>query len=156
MPENILPMFSSRNFMVSCLIFISLSHLELIFVCGIREYSNSIDLHVAVQLSQHYLLKKLSVLHCIFLPPLSKNNWLWVCGYLPLFKRSQTCNFAKAQSSAQLLRTLPQDNQQTLLWHKWFARSRHMLLQNNLKLSVHCKGTYFYKLKPTLTFSVSL
>ena len=60
--------------MVSCLIFISLSHLELIFVCGIREYSNSIDLHVAVQLSQHYLLKKLSVLHCIFLPPLSKNN----------------------------------------------------------------------------------
>ena len=44
--------------MVSCLIFISLSHFELIFVCGISKYSNSTDLHVGVQLSQHYLLKR--------------------------------------------------------------------------------------------------
>ena len=28
-------------------------------------------LHVAVQFSQHHLLKRLSLLHCIFLPPLS-------------------------------------------------------------------------------------
>ena len=34
--------------------------------------SNFILLHVAVQFSQHHLLKRLSFLHCIFLPPLSK------------------------------------------------------------------------------------
>ena len=39
---------------------------------GIREYSNFIDLHAAVQLSQHHWLKRLSFLHCVFLPPLSK------------------------------------------------------------------------------------
>ena len=66
-----LPMFSSRSFMVSCLIFRSLNHFEFISVYGVRECSNFIDLHVAVQLSQHHLLKKLSFLHCIFLPPLS-------------------------------------------------------------------------------------
>jgi len=32
MSENVLPIFSSRNFMVSCLIFRFLSHFELIFV----------------------------------------------------------------------------------------------------------------------------
>ena len=32
----------------------------------------SILLHIAVQFSQHHLLKRLSLLHCIFLPPLSK------------------------------------------------------------------------------------
>ena len=34
MSENVLLMFSSRSFMVSCLIFKSLSHFELILVCG--------------------------------------------------------------------------------------------------------------------------
>ena len=41
------------------------------FVYGVREYSNFILLHVAVQFSQHHLLKRLSFLHCISLPPLS-------------------------------------------------------------------------------------
>ena len=58
--------------MVSRLMFKSLSRFELIFVYGVRERSNFIDLHVTVQLSQHRLLKRLSFLHCIFLPPLSK------------------------------------------------------------------------------------
>ena len=75
MSENVLPIFSSRTFIVSCLIFKSLSHFEFIFVYGVRECSNFIDLHVAVQLSQHHLLKRLSFLHCIVLPPLSKINW---------------------------------------------------------------------------------
>ena len=34
MSENNLPMFSSRSFMVLCLIFKSLSYFEFIFVCG--------------------------------------------------------------------------------------------------------------------------
>ena len=43
--------------MVSCLIFKSLSHSEFIFVHGVRVCSSFIDLHVAVQVSQKYLLK---------------------------------------------------------------------------------------------------
>ena len=60
--------------MVSCLIFKSLSHLEFIFVYGVRVCSNFIDLHGAAQLFQHHLLKRLSFPHYIFLPPLSKFN----------------------------------------------------------------------------------
>ena len=65
-------MFSSKSFIVSSLTFRSLIHFEFIFVYGVRERSNFILLHVAVQFSQHHLLTRLSFLHCIFLPPLSK------------------------------------------------------------------------------------
>lgn len=54
--------------MVSC--HKSLSHFESIFVYSVRVF-NFIDLRAAVQLAQHRLLKKLSFLHCIFLPSLS-------------------------------------------------------------------------------------
>ena len=68
MSKCVLPMFSSRSLMVSGLTFRSLIHFEFLFVYGVRECSNFI--HVAVQLSQHHLLKRLSFLHCISLPPL--------------------------------------------------------------------------------------
>ena len=48
MSENVLPMFSSRSSMVSCLIFRSSSHFEFIFVYGVRERNNFTDLHTAV------------------------------------------------------------------------------------------------------------
>ena len=48
----------------------SLIHLEFIFVYGVRKYSNFILSYVAVWFSQYHLLKKLSFLRCIFLPPL--------------------------------------------------------------------------------------
>ena len=51
------PFLHTRNFMVSCLLFKSLSHFEFIFVYGVGECSKLTDLHVAVQLSQHHLLK---------------------------------------------------------------------------------------------------
>ena len=35
--ESVLPMFSSRSFIVSDLTFRSLIHFELIFVCGVRK-----------------------------------------------------------------------------------------------------------------------
>ena len=57
---------SSRGFMVSLLIFKSVSHL----VYGVKEFSTFIDLHAAVQCSQSHLPKKLSFL----LPPLAKIN----------------------------------------------------------------------------------
>ena len=67
-------------FIVSGLTFRSLIHFEFIFVYGVRECSNFILLHVAVQFSRHHLLKRLSFLHCIFLPPFSKIRWPYVCG----------------------------------------------------------------------------
>ena len=72
MSESVLPMFSSKSFIVSGLTFRSLIHLEYIFVYGVRECSNFILLHVAVQFSQNHLSKRLSFLHYIFLTPLSK------------------------------------------------------------------------------------
>ena len=39
--------------MVSCLIFKSLIHFEFIFVHGVRVCSSFIDLHAAIQVSQH-------------------------------------------------------------------------------------------------------
>ena len=71
--KSVLPVFSSSSFIVSGLTFRSLIYFEFIFVYGIRESSNSIFLHVTVPFSQH-LLKRLSFLHYIFLPPLSQIN----------------------------------------------------------------------------------
>ena len=75
-------MFSSSSFMVSCLIFRSLQHFEFIFVYGVRECSNFIDLHATVQLSQHHLLKRLYFFHYIFFPSLLKINCPQVCGFI--------------------------------------------------------------------------
>ena len=66
---------SFRSFIVSGLTFRSLIHFEVIFVDGVRKGYNFILLHVAVQFYQHHLLKRLSLLHCIFLPSLSKLSY---------------------------------------------------------------------------------
>ena len=71
MSKSVSPMFSSKSFIVSSLTFRSLIYLEFIFVYGVRYHSNFILLHVAVQFSQNPLLKRLSFLHCMFLPSLS-------------------------------------------------------------------------------------
>ena len=72
MSESVLPMFSSKSFIVSRLTFRSLSHFEFIFVYGVRKCSSFILLQVVDQFSQHHLLKRLSFLFYVFLPPLSK------------------------------------------------------------------------------------
>ena len=72
--KNVLPMFSSRHFIVSSVTFRSSVHFQFIFVCDFREGSNFILLYVASQFSQNHLLKRLSLLHFIFLPPLSQIN----------------------------------------------------------------------------------
>ena len=71
---SVLPMFSSRSFIVSGLTLRSLIHFEFIFVDGVRKCSSFILLHVAVHFPQHHLLKRLPLPHCILLPPLSKNK----------------------------------------------------------------------------------
>ena len=63
-------MFSPKSCIVSGLTFKSLIHFEFIFLYNVTEYSNFILLHVVVQFSQHHLLKRLSFLHYLFLPPL--------------------------------------------------------------------------------------
>ena len=82
MPLSVLPMFSSKSFIVSGLMFRSLIHFEFVFVHGFRKCSNFILLHVAVQSSQHHLLKRLSLPHCIFLSPLSKRRYPQVHGFI--------------------------------------------------------------------------
>ena len=57
--QSILHMFSSRNFIVSGLIFRFLIHFEFIFVYAMRECSYYILFLVAVQFSHHHLLKRL-------------------------------------------------------------------------------------------------
>ena len=77
MSEILLPMFSSRVFMVSWLTFKSFMHFEFIFVYGVSGWSSFIFFNVPVQFSLHHLLKGLSLLHFMLLPPLSNTNWLW-------------------------------------------------------------------------------
>ena len=61
--EIFLPMFSSRTFMTSWLIFKSFIHLQFVIVYGISWWSSFIFLHVLVHMSQHHLLKRLFLLH---------------------------------------------------------------------------------------------
>ena len=67
MSDSVLPMFSSRSFIVSDLTFRCLIHFKFIFVYGVRKCSSFILLEVIDQFSQHHLLKRLSFLLCIFL-----------------------------------------------------------------------------------------
>ena len=57
--ENVLPILSSRSFMILCLVF------EFIFVYGKRTCSDFIDKHTA-QLSQHHLLKRISFFPIVY------------------------------------------------------------------------------------------
>ena len=69
---DVLPTFSSGIFIISILTFSFLIHFEFIFVYGVRKCSSFILLKVVDQFSQHHLLKRLSLFHCISLSPLSK------------------------------------------------------------------------------------
>ena len=70
--KNVLPVFSPMSLMVSCFIFKSLKRFEFRF--GVRESSDFFDSHVAVQLYQHHLLKRMAFFLHIFLPHLSWIN----------------------------------------------------------------------------------
>ena len=72
MLSRVLLRLFSKCFIVSGLTFRSLIHFEFTFVYDVRKCSKFILLYVAVQFSKHHLLKRLSLPHCIFLPPLSK------------------------------------------------------------------------------------
>ena len=78
MSLSALPMFYSKSFIVSTLTFRPLIHFEFILVYGVRKCSNFNLIYVNVQFSQHHLLKRLSLSHCIFLPLLSKIRYTQV------------------------------------------------------------------------------
>ena len=61
--SSVLPMFSSKTFIVSGLTFRSLIHFECIFVYGVRKCSNFIILHIVVQFSQPQFIEE-----AIFVP----------------------------------------------------------------------------------------
>ena len=82
MSSSVLPMFSSKRFIHSSFTFRSLIHFEFIFVCGVRKCRHFILSHVAVQFSQHHLLKRLSLPHCTDLSPLSKRRYPQVHGFI--------------------------------------------------------------------------
>ena len=82
MSLSVLPMIFSNSFIGSGLIFRSLILFEFIVVYGFRKCSNFILLHVDIQFSQHHLLKRLSLPHSIFLPPLSKIRYPQVHGFV--------------------------------------------------------------------------
>ena len=82
MSSTVLPMFSSKKFVVSGLTFRSLIHSEFIFVHDVRKCFSFILLQVVDQFSHRHLLKGLSFLHCIFLPLLSKIRCPQVCGFI--------------------------------------------------------------------------
>ena len=65
MLESVLPMFSSKSFIVSGLMFRSLINYDLICVYDVRKCSSFILLQLVDQFSQHHLLKRQSFLHCI-------------------------------------------------------------------------------------------
>ena len=68
--ESVLPMFSSRSFIVFGLKFKSFINFEFIFVYGVKSVLISFFTH-RCPVSQHHLFKRLSFLHCVFLPLLS-------------------------------------------------------------------------------------
>ena len=75
MSKSVLPMFAYRKFLVSGHIFKSITNFELIFVYYKRWWSSFTLLHVAIQFSQHYLLKRPSFHYWMVLAFLSKIIW---------------------------------------------------------------------------------
>ena len=86
MSESVLPMFSSRSFIVSGLTFRSLIHFEFIFVYGVRKCSSFILLQVVDQFSQHHLLKEivfspLYIFDYFVKDKVSIDVWIYLCAF---------------------------------------------------------------------------
>ena len=90
MSESVLPMFSSRSFILSGLTFRSLIHFEFIFVYGVRKCYSFILLQVVDQFSQSHLLEivfsPLYILASFVKNKVSIGVWiyLWAFYFVPL------------------------------------------------------------------------
>jgi len=89
MSESVLPMFSSRNFIVSSLTFRSLIHFEFIFAYGVSVLV-SFFYKWLTSFPSTTCLKRLSFLHCILASSVkdkvSIGGWvyLWAFYFVPL------------------------------------------------------------------------
>jgi hypothetical protein len=72
--SSVLPILSCSTFKASNIILISLIHFELMLVQCEKLKSSFNLLYVNIQFSQHYVLKMLSFLQCMFWVPLSKSD----------------------------------------------------------------------------------
>jgi len=74
MSESVLPVFSSKSFIVSGLTFRSLIHFEFISVYGVKKYSNFIFFFFtrSCPVFPAPLMEETDFSHCILLPPSSK------------------------------------------------------------------------------------
>ena len=79
----VLLMLSCRNLNISGLIRVYFIYLNWFLYVILENVLNLIVLHVAVLFPQHRLLKRLSFLHCIFLPPLLYVDWPEALGFIP-------------------------------------------------------------------------
>ena len=88
MSESVLPMFSSRSFIVSGLMFRSLTHFEFIFVYGVRKCSSFILLQVflAAPLVKEIVFSPLYILASFVKDEVSIGAWiyLWAFYFVPL------------------------------------------------------------------------
>ena len=86
MLESILPMFSSKSFIVSGLTFRSLIHFEFIFVYGVSKCCSFILLQVLNQFSQHHVFCALYILASFVKDKVSIGAWvyLWAFYFVPL------------------------------------------------------------------------
>ena len=96
--DILLPMFSSRIFMVLSLILMSSIHFEFILMCGQRRWHNFIFYTLFVPFSQHHLLTRLYLAHCMFLLPLTNiDNKVqvnfWDFYFVPLIICSYLCQY---------------------------------------------------------------
>ena len=87
----VLPMISSKSFIVSHLTFRSLVHFEFIFVYGVRECSNFILLHIAVHffsapVTEETIFSSLYILASFVKDKMSRGAWiyLWTFHLVPL------------------------------------------------------------------------
>ena len=77
-----MPIFSSKSFIGPVFIFRSLVHFEFIFVYDVRECSNFLLIPVAVEFSQHHLLKRVLcsfVQSCLLYPRLIDHRCIGFC-----------------------------------------------------------------------------
>ena len=95
MSKSVLPLFSYECFIVSSITFRFLIHFEFLLVYGVRKFSNFILLHVAVQFSQHHLLKRQSFLiaySCLLcLRKVTIGVWVYHWAFYPIPLRYRWC-----------------------------------------------------------------
>ena len=82
--QTILPIFSSRSFMVTCIIYASLKHFKFIFVYGMGKCSNFTDLYVSGQIFQQHLLRRLFFSRLYILASFVV-DWLYLHGFICRF-----------------------------------------------------------------------